>query len=319
MSAQNERVEEKMRTMERILIADESRLHRAVVTTILREAGHSTLEAKDGPSALAQTSKLDPDLLILDWLMPGMNGLEVCERLKHNRMTRHIPILLFTLSNSPGEKAQALETGADGYLTKPFHKQELRAIVDATLRRRHQYDPLTHLPASLLIRNHIERLLDDGAQLAVGLLDIDHFKAYNDSYGRAAGDKVIKQLSHIIHASTNGSGDTAFIGHLGGDDFIIACDPQKAEKICKSIQRAFRQTVPTFYTSADHQRGYVEVADRKGDKHRYSSMTLSVAITGNHRRKLHDYAQVSDILRELSAFIKRQGGGRCIIDRRTDE
>jgi len=303
--------------MERILIADESRLHRALVTTILREAGHSTLEVKDGPSALVQTSNLDPDLLILDWLMPGMSGIEVCERLKHNRMTRHIPILLFTLSDSPGEKAQALDVGADGYLTKPFHKQELRAVVEATLRHRHQYDPLTHLPARPLIRNQIERLLSNGEQFAVGLLDIDHFKAYNDSYGREAGDKVIKQFSHMIHTATNGSGETAYIGHLGGDDFIMVCDHQKAEKICKSIQESFAQAVPTFYTSSDHQRGYVEIADRRGDQHRYPSMTLSVAITGNQRRKLYDYAQISDILRELSTFIKRQGGGRCIIDRRT--
>jgi len=303
--------------MERILIADESRLHRAMVSTILREAGHSTLEAKDGPSALVQTSNLDPDLLILDWLMPGMSGIEVCERLKHNRMTRHIPILLFTLSNSPGEKAQALDVGADGYLTKPFYRQELRAIVDATLRRRHQFEPLTHLPARPLIRNQIEHLLDDGEQFAVGLLDIDHFKAYNDSYGREAGDKVIKQVSTIIHTSTNGSGETAFIGHLGGDDFIIVCDHQHIEKICDSIQQSFRQTVSTFYTSVDYQRGYVEVADRRGDQHRYPSMTLSIAITSNHHRKLYDYAQISDILRELSTFIKRQGGGRCVIDRRT--
>jgi len=303
--------------MSRILVANESKLHRVMVMTILNEVGHVTTEAVDGPSTLMQTTTLYPDLVILDWLMPGIDGIEICKRLKHDRLTRHIPILMFTFSNSPTERAQVLDIGADGYLPKPFHKEELRAIVDAALRNQHQYDPLTHLPAAPLIRNHIETRLRNGDTMAVCLLDIDHFKSYNDCYGHAAGDKVIKQLSYIIHASTNGSRDAAFIGHLGGDDFIIVCSPQNIKTVCSAIQQTFSQATSSFYNSTDRKRGYVEVTDRRGNLHRRPLMSLSITVTGNEKRTLHDYAQVHDILSELRVYARRQGGNRYVVDRRS--
>ncbi len=303
--------------MLRIMIADESRLHRAIVAAALQESGYEIIEAADGPSALSQVATSYPDMIIVDRLIPGLDGLELCRLLRHDRFTRHIPVLLLTRSDSPSEKARALDIGADSTLPKPFHQQELRAVVDATLRWRHQHDPLTHLPASPLVRNHIEQRLQGADDFAVGLVDVDHFKSYNDYYGHPAGNTVITRLAHIIHSSANGVQERTFVGHLGGDDFIIVCSPQEVEGICSSIHKTFTQECPAFYKPEDRERGYVGTVDRRGDVHRWPLMTLSIAVTTT-ARPLTDYAQIGDILRELSAFVKSDGGDQYFIDRRTD-
>jgi len=304
--------------MPRILIVDESRLHRAIVVAALRESGYEMLEAADGPGALEKAGAHCPDLVLLDQLTPVIDGFEVCRRLKSDRFLRHIPVLMLTRSDSPLEKAKALNIGADGSIPKPFHREELRAIIEATLRWRYQYDLLTHLPASPLIREHIELRLRKGDEIAICLVDIDRFKAYNDYYGYECGDNVIKQLAHIIHMSANGSGERAFIGHLGGDDFVVVCGAPEVEEICDAIRRTFTQESPSFYTEEDLQRGYIGTLDRQGNVRRWPLMTLSIAATTNTKRPLEDYAQVGDILQELRDYLKGRGGNDFFIDRRTN-
>ena len=303
--------------MPRILVVEESRLQRAVITATLRESGHEVLEAADGYSALDQASIHDPDLVLLDSSVPGLDGFEVCRRLKRDRFLRHISILMLTRSDSPLEKAQALDIGADGSIPKPFHQEELRAAVEATLRRRYQHDLLTHLPAHPLIRDHIELRLQKGDEIAICLVDIDRFKAYNDYYGHEAGDNVIKRLAQIIHVSANGTAERAFIGHLGGDDFVVVCPVTEVTEICDAIHRTFAQEMASFYSPEDLERGYIGTLDRQGNVHRWPLMTLSIVVTTNAHRPLKGFAQVGDILYEMRTYLKRRGGNDFFIDRRT--
>ena len=123
--------------MTKILVVDDSRLHRVMVTAVLTEGGYETVEAEDGLEALAKIASENPDLIVLDRVMPKMDGTEVCQRLKDDAFTQHLPVLMLTSLDATSDKVEGLKLGADGYLTKPFHPEELLARIGALLRRAH--------------------------------------------------------------------------------------------------------------------------------------------------------------------------------------
>lgn len=298
-----------------ILVVDDSRLHRAMIRSILENSGYRVMEAPDGATALELLNRHLPDLVILDWIMPDMSGIQVMQRIRSDSFLRSIPILLLTVRDTRLDKVEALSLGADAYLTKPFFPEELIAEVEALLRRSFSYHPLTRLPSASLLHAEVERVLHQAAPVVFAYVDIDHFKAFNDRYGTPRGDDVIRFLADVIQEAVKRvATHRVFVGHIGGDDFLLIAHPEDIAPLAHEIVTAFERGIPAFYTEGNRAQGYGEFPNRRTEGNTQHSMSLSI-VAVPRTPDLSSYTQVGQKLARLKAQAKRQPGSTVLIER----
>ena len=308
-----------------ILIIDDDPDVRSVVDITLRLAGFDVATAPDGETGLEEALKQRPDLILLDLMMPRMDGYEVCRRLRSDGRLSHIPVIMLTAKAQLTDKIAGLEYGADDYVTKPFDTEELAARVQATLRRAldsRSVSPLTGLPGNVRIEQELSRRVDADEPLAVLYADLNRFKAYNDHYGFLRGDEAIRSIAEALRTAASRVGDEeTFVGHIGGDDFVILTDPEIAEPMAEAVIEEFEAAVPALYDAEDREAGYIEVEDRKGQMHRFPLISVSIGIVTNEKRSFEDHRQVVEVATEMKSFAKRSGDNRSnyASDRRTGE
>lgn len=302
----------------RALIVDDSAVSRAVVAAALRAAGIETIETASGEDALSLARQEQPDVIVLDWLMPHIEGTEVCRQLKCDASIMHIPILMLTMRDSVSSKITGLSAGADDYVTKPFEPDELVARVLALTRRSSQaflFNPLTRLPGGPYIEQMVRQRLERGDIFAVALADLDNFKAYNDTYGYPRGDDVIKFLARLLREAARDAPD-CFVGHVGGDDFVLVCHPDTLERRAPAIIVAFDEGIRDYYDPADLEAGGLRARDRRGEERFFPIMTISIAAVSNRSRTFQEYHQIGEVLAEMKRYAKSQPGSVWVMDRR---
>ncbi|MDI6703335.1 MAG: response regulator [bacterium] len=308
---------------ERILVVDNDESVVESLSEVLKNEAFVVYTAEDGHKALEIARKEVPDLILLDIIMPDMDGFEVCQRLKDNFFTAHIPIIMLTVRDHINDKVKGLDLGADDYINKPYDYQELIARIGAILRRTHldrDSNPLTGLPGNITIERKIKERISSGELFAVLYADLDDFKPYNDYYGYSRGDEVIRTLCKIILSTMEqcGSFSSDFVGHIGGDDFIIVTTPDKVKSICENIINKLEQESPGLFREEDRKKGYIEIQDRQGNMRRFpTSFTITISVATNQQTKLTTHLQISDIVAELKRYGKRHEGSIYVIDRRT--
>ncbi len=267
--------------------------------------GYETIVAPRGEEALEICRRKLPNLVILDIMLPDINGYEVCRRLRSNLRTSHIPIIFLTQKDERSDQIAGLELGADDYITKPFDLQLLLLRVQGALRRAgwlNLTSPVTGLPSSKLIEDQLRQIMrrDDWAVLYIG---INHINDFNDVYGFVAGDDVLRFTAMLLTEVVDeiGSGSD-FIGHIGGDDFLIITTPAVAEQMKARLEQRFREDVATFYNFRDRERGYIEIVAADGSTQQAPLMTLAVGLIR------HDTAPFSDIreITEVAAEARRR-------------
>jgi diguanylate cyclase (GGDEF)-like protein len=208
----------------------------------------------------------------------------------------------------------------DDFITKSVDIRELLARIRMILKRTRQgldANPLTRLPGNLSIESRIEDALAQGAPLAVLYVDLDQFKAYNDCYGYEAGDHVLRTLADVLVRAARGrTGPPDFVGHIGGDDFILLTDPARMEETAKRVIAEFDAAVPGFYNEADRKRGRIVSTDRQGNVKEFPLLSVSIGICHNVGRKLESLAQVSQLGAELKKAAKEMPGSKYLVDRR---
>ncbi len=304
----------------RILIVDDDADILDVLRITLDTEGFDVTEAHDGEEALEKVLKRPPDLAILDYKMPKKTGPEVCKILKQDLLLRHMPIILLTGKGEVSDKVTGLEAGADDYMVKPFEPEELVARVRTILRRTSialDANPLTRLPGNVSILNEIESRIAGGSVFAVCYADLDKFKAYNDKYGFEHGDEVIRATARVIIQAVKTCGAPHdFIGHIGGDDFVVVCAPETSEPICSHIVKEFGAVAPTFYTEEDRARGHIVGKDRQGKEHHIPLLSISIGIVTNKTRAINHVAEVGEIGAELKQFAKSKPGNVYVQDQR---
>lgn len=306
---------------EKILIVDDERSITSLITSMLQEFGYTTIEASTGEEALSIAQAEQPDLILLDINLPGIDGFQTLKRLKNSVRTGRIPVILLSGIKDAKEKAKGLNLGASDYITKPYSSLELEARVRLLLQRReeeHSTSPTTRLPGNIAIEREINAKIKEKAPFSVCYIDLDNFKAYNDNYGFLKGDAVIKQTAKIITDVVREYGnDSDFVGHIGGDDFIIITTNDKDDIICSGIIDAFSRIIPLYYNREDRNMGFIELENRRGQIEKFPIMTMSTAVvTSNEQRSLEHMAQISDIAVELKKAAKKMEGSVVIRDRR---
>ncbi len=305
---------------ETILVVDDDPDIARFVEVNLRSAGYDVAVAADGEEALEKAGELRPDLVLLDVMMPRIDGFEVAQRLRKNPQTANTSIIMLTAKALSADKVTGLQSGADDYIIKPFDPIELLARVKGTLRRAKEMrnlSPLTGLPGNIRIQEEIERQVREARPFAVLYCDLDNFKTYNDQKGFVRGDRLIQATARIIQdAVVEFDTSDGFVGHVGGDDFVAVVNPDVAEQVAKRICERFDGSRSGFYESEDLDRGFIRMEDRKGVMQDVPLVAISVGIATTARRAFAHYGEAVAVATEMKQFAKRDGGSSYAIDRR---
>jgi diguanylate cyclase (GGDEF)-like protein len=305
---------------ETILVVDDDPDIARFVEVNLRSAGYEVSVAGDGEEALQKADDLHPDLVLLDVMMPRIDGFEVAQRLRKNPKTANTSIIMLTAKALSTDKVLGLTAGADDYIIKPFDPIELLARVKGTLRRAKEMrnlSPLTGLPGNIRIQEEIERMVTSEKPFAVLYSDLDNFKAYNDSKGFVRGDRLIQTTARIIQdAVVEFAAAEGFVGHVGGDDFVAVVPPEVAEDVAKRICERFVADIDDFYDPEDLDRGFVKMEDRKGVMQEIPLVAVSVGAATTSKREFAHYGEAVAVATEMKQFAKRDAGSSYAIDRR---
>jgi DNA-binding response OmpR family regulator len=260
--------------------------------------------APRGGDALEKTRHNLPHLIILDIMLPDIDGFEVCRTLRTNTRTSHVPIIFLTQKDERSDKLQGLELGADDYITKPFDIEELKLRVQRAISRAEQQsltDPRSGLPAGRLIEEQLRRIirLQDWALLD---MRVNHFEPFVDVYGFVAGDDVLRFTAMLLGEVVDDSGTPQdFIGHASGNNFIIITTENKAPAMLQSLKERFAKEVATHYSFIDREQGFM-LAEQDGEQVKQPLMTLSVGIVSPSRHRFADIREIT----ELAAEARRQ-------------
>jgi len=305
----------------RVLVADDDASTRALIDMALQEAGYDCVLAADGRAALERARAVRPDLVVLDIGMPLMSGDEVHRELRRDPRTRYIPVVFVTAKRTTGEMAARLRNGADDYVSKPFDIDELVARIASALRRAAELrslNPLSGLPGNVTIAHEIDTLLAQGGDAACLYVDVDHFKDFNDRHGFARGDQLIGHLAELLSQTVGEVGDDTFIGHVGGDDFVVLAPGTLAEQLAKEIIRRFDASISALYDAGDRARGWVEAPDRRGRTRRVPFVTVSIGIVPLVAGRFAGATEVARAAAEMKEVAKRRSGSGYAIDRRRE-
>jgi len=305
----------------KILVVDDEKYVAELIKDILESAGYKVVPAYNAKEALEKVYTESPDLILLDILMPKMDGYQVCRKIREDLILANIPIIMLTVKGGEKDEIEGLGVGADDYIVKPFRPGVLLARVKMVLKRTLrglEANPLTRLPGNTAIIDEIEERIEGEKLFAVLYIDLDNFKAFNDRYGFERGDKVIQQTARIVIKNIKELGNSDdFVGHIGGDDFITITTPEKVDPVCSHIIKSFDREILKFYSARDRARGYISSEDRQGKINKFPIMTITIGVVTNVKRKFGHKGQVAAVGAELKKYGKSLPGSNYVIDRRT--
>jgi DNA-binding response OmpR family regulator len=269
--------------------------------------GYDVQVAPKGAEALSMTRKQLPNLIMLDIMLPDMNGYDVCRELRTTTRTSHIPIIFLTQKDERSDKIQGLELGADDYITKPFDIEELKLRVQNAIsaaQRQTQIDSRSNLPTGRLIEDQLRNLMRTNKDWSYLDLKVNGFDAFTDVYGFVAGDEVIRFIALLVGEVIDEAGTTDdYAGHPGRDNFIIITHAPDAEMMRQRMIQRFNDEVLQHYSFIDRERGYLLVPDPTYGERQVSLMTLAVGMVSTRTHQFSDIREVT----ELAAEDRRRG------------
>jgi len=269
--------------------------------------GYEVDTAPRGSDALEKTRQNLPHLIVLDIMLPDIDGFEVCRILRTNTRTSHVPIIFLTQKDERSDKLQGLELGADDYITKPFDIEELKLRVQRAIERSEQQsltDPRSGLPSGRLIEEQLRRIirLDDWSLMDVR---INYFEPFKEVYGFVAGDDVLRFTAMLMGEVVDELGSSNdFIGHAGGDNFIIITTETASAEIRQRLKKRFAEEVLSHYNFLDREQGYIVAAVEDGRPREIPLMSLAIGMVSPSQ---HEFADIREIT-ELAAEARRYNG-----------
>jgi diguanylate cyclase (GGDEF)-like protein len=291
--------------LKKIVVAEDDDAIAHLVAAALGDAGFLCLRAHNGEEAISLARREAPDLLILDVMMPQTDGLEVAKRLKSDVLASRIPILMLTSLSAVDDRVKGLDAGADDYLSKPFDLRELNARVKALIRsakRERDRNPTTNLPGSSAVEDHVNLLLKQKAPVALLYLDVENFEVYADVYGFKKADDVVADLGGLVleRARAYGGG-SAFVGHVGGDDFVVIIGSDVAEELAQDLVEAFDTRVPRWYQGESASE---QMAKR---------MTCSIAVVDAQKAGAKTADDLAKVLAQAKRSSKKKEGSNFVV------
>jgi len=244
---------------------------------------------------------LGPVVLVILYLKVSLGKLQSATRIIAEGVFDHDPQVRG--SDEVGDLAQGLK----------FMAQKLKTYEQLCL----DASPLTRLPGNIAIERALLEKIRRNEKFALCYADLDDFKAYNDRYGYAKGSEIIKVTGEILHEAKRRHGRVEdFVGHIGGDDFVLISLPESAPAICENIIQEFDRVIPYFYSQEDREKGFIESADRYGIIRQFPVMTISIAVVSDVSREIVSPTEIAQVAAEIKEFVKTLPGSNYLVDRR---
>lgn len=287
----------------KILVIDDEVTLLAVMKTNLEIEGYEVVTEMSGETGLVSAIVDQPDVVILDVMMPGADGWEICQRLRSDSRTKYVPIIMLTALDETEHVVKGFEVGADDYLAKPFKNAELFARIKSVLSKASKglvVDPLTNLPGKHQIYEETRRRLEQrGKFFAFLYVDISNLRTVNDRYGIDRGNDLIQSVAHALREIV--VAEEEFLGYMGEDDFVVLSVPLRVQQIFGGLtsrfDEAFGRLCPGY--SADTPANQDEV------------IKIAVAVVTNEKRQFGDPLQVKNVALEVLKQARNQPCHYC--------
>jgi PleD family two-component response regulator len=267
--------------------------------------GYEVVVAGRGGEALERCRQQLPNVIVLDIMLPDIDGYGVCQQLRTNLRTSHIPIIFLTQKDERSDRIAGLELGADDYITKPFDIEELRLRVQNAMRRAEREsltNPTTGLPSGRLNEEQL-RLLMRKQEWSLLYIGIDGLDDFNNAYGFLAGDDVLRFVALLLSEAldTLGTQDD-YIGHVGGDKFMIITKTERSQTLAQTLKPKFADGVLSHYSFIDRDRGYIIVKGADGRDRQAALMRMCIGLIQSDTQQFTDIREIT----EAAAEARRQ-------------
>nr|WP_041722272.1 diguanylate cyclase [Maridesulfovibrio salexigens] len=264
-----------------------------------------------------------PDLLIVDSRVEDVPAQELARLVKSENVYRQLPVIICLDDTDLQHSWDWNKVEVDDFLVRPFFLPVVRERVNLTLCRALRAldaNPLSKLPGNTSIIQKIQSLIDRKQDFALAYCDLDYFKSFNDKYGFSRGDEVLMMSARIIVNTVKSfAGEQTFVGHVGGDDFVVITSPDIIEEVCQRIIFSFDGIVPNFYDMEDRQRKSIVSKDRQGNTQTFPLMAISIAVVFNINGKMKHFGEASAIAMALKKKAKENPKSSYVLDRRNNK
>lgn len=276
----------------------------------LREIGY-VIECAQSKNGLVDYIRGNlPNVLLIDSDTVGKDAIKITEKLKSNPMTYTMPVIIAMGNRNWDTEIKVLDAGAEDFIEKPFPSQVLAARIHTSIKRNTRLqvsNPLTGLPGAIYIEEQATKRLANELPIALCYTDLDFFKAFNDKYSYGRGDNVLRILATILTEGVGMYGKKDdFVGHIGGDDFIMIVDHGCIDEVCNYVTTSFDALVPYQYDPDDMNNGYIMSTNRQNEETRFPIMTVSIGVVSNKYRQIESYLTMTELAAEMKEFTKSQ-------------
>lgn len=261
-----------------------------------------------------------PAMLIINEDKIDMTIGEICSKIRSDENNSITPMVVVSSNTDRDHRVEILKNSVEYFIKKPIDEELLYYTIrniTSLLYINRRVSPLTGLPGNVQIQAEMKKRLMNREDFAIIYFDLDNFKAYNDVYGFANGDEIIKFTSKVIVDNIHKihSGDN-FIGHIGGDDFVAIVEITNFDKVCQDIIAEFDAKVTDYYAPEDVERGFVEVANRRGIIEQFPLVSISIAVVEVDSRVIRTTLEIGEIGAQVKHMAKTILGSSYIINRR---
>lgn len=261
-----------------------------------------------------------PSLIIINEDSIDKDIIELCKKIREDDDNSITPIVVLGDSRDKDHRVSILKIGVEYYIVKPMDTDYLYYTIKNIVRLMYtnrRVSPLTGLPGNVQIQTEIKKRLLKKEEFAILYFDLDNFKSYNDLYGFAKGDEIIKFTAKTITRNVHSSNsENCFVGHIGGDDFIAIVENANYEEICKNVIKEFDENVLEYFTKEDAQRGYVEVANRRGIIEQFPLTSISIGVVDVDKGRFKNVLEIGEVGAQVKHVSKTIVGSSYAIDRR---
>ncbi len=270
-------------------------------------------------------TKFIPDVIVVDSSLIIVSAYTIIKQIKQDPLLKHCPVFLLTTESELNDLDSHLDLGIDEVVLKPFDLRYLSNRIKLFYRMFIAKDnnPLTGLPGNRAISIKLQNLIlnQNETKFAVIYSDLDNFKPYNDIYGFAKGDEIILYTAKLLEEAlkTYSKSELDFLGHIGGDDYILITIPENIENICNFVTQKFDKDAPSFYNETDRQAGYILTKDREGKLKQFKFLSISLAVVTNLKRKYESIADLSKIAAEVKKVAKGKEFSSWYVDKRNPD
>jgi len=304
----------------KVLLAEHESGIAEIIQYLLKAWDYDIVLAAKGSIVLDTVRREQPDIIIIDCSLPDLDGLKVSKILKEDFLTAHIPVIILIDKKQIRKKMLEIEQGVDDYISNPPDPIDLEVRMELALRRTsHQLyaNALTKLPGNKQIEKTIHLRMEEKRPFSVAYYDIDNFKSFNDKYGYMKGDSVIRHLAYIISTVVKRYGNSNdFVGHIGGDDFVVVTTPERDRLIASESILAFNRAMHFHYSKEDRERTYIVAKDRRGNTINMPLMSISIAIANNKNFPIKNMVELMEIITEIKSYLKTLPGSNFLVNRR---